>query len=309
MKSSANQLALMNTFVRVVSAGSLSAAARQLGTTQPTVSRQISNLEDIVGVQLISRSTHSLRLTDEGQRYFSYAEGMIAEMTAFEDDLRGTATEPTGYLRVQVPTAFGQDWLVEIAHDFLKTCPAVQLEWRLSDSPSKFTEEGIDCAIRVGTPKDDTVIARLLGTVHRVIAAAPSLLAKHDEISRPEELLTLPWVSLSTYYTDRLSLRDQFGNTRELTISPKFSADHVLTTRTAAKLGIGAVLISEWAVRTDLESGDLVRLVPQWFGPPVPIYLIYPRSRYYPIKLRKFIDITRLIVPRFFGQGAEQTSS
>jgi DNA-binding transcriptional LysR family regulator len=299
---SINHIALMGTFVRILQAGSLSAAAKQLSTTQPTISRQLRALENYLGLQLLNRSTHGMSLTEAGRRYYEHTRGLLQDLEAFESGLRGEATSPTGLLRLVVPTAFGQGWLVELANHYLEACPLMRLEWQLSEAPVNFAEQAIDCVIRVGQPTDESAIARPLGEVRRLLAAAPSLLDRHNKIERPEDLPNLPWVALSPYYQNRIDLHDGHGNTREIAIAPRFVADHIFSTLTAARLGIGAVLISEWAVRADLANGTLIRLLPSWSGTPVPVYLIYPRTKFYSAKLRRFIEVIEASVPGFLGE-------
>jgi len=300
-KGSSNQLTLMSTFVRILTAGSLSMAAKQLNTSQPTVSRQLRMLEAHLGMQLLNRTTHGMSLTEAGRRYYEYARSLIEELETFECQLRDETARPSGLLNVVVPSAFGQDWLVEIAAQYLHAYPSTRLEWRVSESPVRFAEDAVDCVIRVGAVKDESVIARQLGSIERLIVVAPSLLLQHGSISTPEDLSKLPWVALSTNYFDKVNLQDERGNLRTVSISPNFIADHVLATRAAALLGVGAVLISKCAVSADLESGRLVRILPGWSGISVPIYLGYPRSQYYPVKLRKFIDLICLMMPQLLS--------
>ena len=105
-------------------------------------------------MQLLHRTTHGMSLTEGGRRYYEYARNLIQELETFENDLRAECCHPKGLLRVVVPSAFGQDWLVEIAAQYLKAYPTSRLEWRLSDSPVRFAEDAVDCVIRVGTVKD-----------------------------------------------------------------------------------------------------------------------------------------------------------
>ena len=298
---SINHIALMGTFVRILEAGSLSAAAKQLSTTQPTISRQLRALENYLGLQLFNRSTHGMSFTEAGRRYYEHTRGLLQDLEAFESGLRGEATSPTGLLRVVVPTAFGQGWLVELANRYLEAFPGMRVEWQLTEAPVSFAEQAIDCVIRVGEPTDESAIARPLGEVRRVLAAAPALLDRHGKIEQPEDLPKLPWVALSTYYQNKLDLHDGHGNLREVAINPRFVADHIFSTLTAARLGIGAVLISEWAVRADLASGNLVRILPSWSGTAVPVYLIYPRTKFYSAKLRRFVEVIEATVPGFLS--------
>lgn len=298
MTTGGDQFVLMSAFVRIVAAGSLSAAAQQLKTTQPTVSRQLRALETRLGVQLLNRSTHGMSLTDAGLRYFEYARELLESMASFEAGLRAQTVVPTGSLRVVVPSAFGLDWLVDVAMRYLKENPQVALEWLLTETPVRFVEQSIDCVVRVGAPNDESAIALKVGEVPRLLVAAPELLAHHGMVYAPDELGRLPWVALSTYYNQALDLFNAGGEMRRVEITPNFTTDHVLASRTAARLGVGAVLISEWAVREDLAEGRLVRILPDWQGQPVPVHLIYPKSKFYPAKLRRFIDIVKDTVPR-----------
>jgi DNA-binding transcriptional LysR family regulator len=301
---SINHIALMGTFVRILQAGSLSAAAKQLSTTQPTISRQLRALENYLGLQLLNRSTHGMSLTEAGRRYYEHTRGLLQDLEAFESGLRGEATSPIGLLRVVVPTAFGQTWLVELANRYLEAFPLMRVEWQLTEAPVNFAEQAIDCVIRVGEPTDESAIARPLGEVRRVLAVAPALLDRHGKIEQPEDLPKLPWVALSTYYQSKLDIHDGHGNTREVAIVPRFVADHIFSTLTAARLGIGAVLISEWAVRADLANGTLIRILPSWSGTAVPVHLIYPRTKFYSAKLRRFVEVIEATVPGFLSAEA-----
>lgn len=307
-KGSSNQLALMSTFVRILSAGNLSMAAKQMNMSQPTVSRQLRLLEAHVGMQLLNRTTHGVSLTESGKRYYDYARKLVEGLAVFENELRGETSCPRGLLRVVVPTALGQDWLVELAARYLKTYPRARLEWRLSDSPVRFGKDDVDCVIRVGAVKDDSVIARQLGEVAGLVVMSPALLEKCGNIRCPEELSAVPWLALSSAYLSKVDLHDELGNERGICITPRFVADHVLALRAAAVLGIGAALMPKCAVMSDLETGELVRVLPKWCGVPVPISIVYPRSQFYPTELRKFIELMSSLVPRLLASPDGEAS-
>ncbi len=171
-----DRLALMETFVRIVEAGSLSAAAAQLGSTQPTVSRRLQALERSLGVRLLQRSTHAMKLTEDGARCYERAKELIASWQTFESEMRGAGDEPAGLLRVVVPHALGQQQLIEPLADYLRRSPRMMVEWLLSDRTPDFIAEGIDCAIHVGEVRDPSVVALRLGEVPRIAVAAPALL-------------------------------------------------------------------------------------------------------------------------------------
>ena len=177
VNTSADRIELMKTFVHIVAAGSLSAAAAQMGATQPTVSRRLQTLERSLGLRLLRRSTHAMKLTEDGERYFERAKELLLRWDAFEADLRGAADQPEGNLRVVVPHALGQRLLVGPLAQYLRAYPRVRVEWLLHDNTRPdFIAEGVDCAIQVGEVTDPGVVALKLSEVPRIVVAARSAL-------------------------------------------------------------------------------------------------------------------------------------
>jgi len=292
MSKTADRLQLMQTFIRIVEAGNLSAAARQLGTTQPTVSRRLQALERQLGQPLVQRSTHALRLTDTGQRAYERAKALAAEWEGFEETLRAEPALPEGLLRVQVPHAFGQEHLIEPLVQALQAAPGLRVEWLLNDAPPNFVEQGLDCAIRVGGRAEGAVVAIPLSSVPRVLVAAPALL-RGRRVRTPDDLAALPWLAIATFYRQELRLRRDDGETTRLPIRPVFATDSLYATREAARLGLGAALLSGWAVRDDIAQGRLVHLLPRWRGEALPVQLLYPNPPAPPARLRYFIEAMR----------------
>jgi DNA-binding transcriptional LysR family regulator len=290
---------LVETFVRIVDAGSLSAAARLLGTTQPTISRRLKAFEKSLGVRLLQRSTHAMTLTDDGMRCYARARELIAGWQEFESEIRGAGDEPVGLLRVLVPHAFGQQQLVAPLANYLARYPKMSVEWTLHDRSPDFIGEGIDCAIRVGDIPDPSVVAIRLGSVPRIVVAAPALLDGGALPLQPDALAALPWIAASNFYRDEVALtHGASGETRRLAIRPRLTTDNMYAQRSAAVLGVGVTIGSTWALREQLDRGELV---PEWQAPRLPIWLIYPPARFYPARLRRFIEIMRVAVPKAFG--------
>ncbi len=296
----ANQLTLMNNFVHIVSAGSFSRAAQLLNTSQPTVSRQLRMLEEHLNIKLLNRNTRGISLSEAGRRYYEYSRLMSQDLDRFEGELRDETNSSCGLLRVVVPSGFGQSRLLEVAAQYLKANPATRLEWKISDSPPRFVEDAVDCAIQVDALKDELVIARKLGEVNKIIVAAPELLSRFDSIGRPEDISRLPWVTLPNHHCRAIQVQDQQGDIRKLDISPSFMADSVPVARQATLQQIGAALISRCAVADDIAAGRLTQVLPGWSGLPVSIYLTYPKSHHYPLKFRKFVDLIKSLPPQFF---------
>ncbi len=297
-----DRIELMQTFIRIVEAGSLSAAAARLGTSQPTVSRRLQSLEQSLGLKLLQRTTHSMKLTDDGARCYAHARDLIESWNAIDDDLRGATDEPRGILRVLVPHAFGQDQLITPLAAYLQRYPKMSVEWMLHDRRPDFLAEGIDCAIQVGTVNDPSVVAILLAEVPRIVVAAPRLLTDYRLGEHPHQLASFPWMALSTYYRDEVVLRrDLDGEIARFAISPQLSTDSLYALRHAALRGIGICIASTWVVRDDIANGHLRQLAPGWHGLPLPIYLVYPQARFYPARLRLFLSIMREAMPELPG--------
>lgn len=291
----------MATFVSIVEAGSLSAAASRLGTTQPTVSRRLQILEKWLGVKLLQRSTHSMKLTEDGERFLSHARQLLENWSSMEEELRGATSDPFGTLRIVVPHAFGQDQLVAPLLSFLGRYPKISVEWLLHRHRPDFIAEGVDCEIRLGAVEDPSLVAVLLAEVPRVVVAAPSFIAQQDDLSI-DALPKLPWVALNIFYRDTVALtHNTTGESRNLTITPRLTTDSVYLTHQAALTGFGVTLISRWMVQDDIEKERLVQLVPEWHGASLPVYLVYPYAQFYPARLRRFIQFMRETLPTLVG--------
>lgn len=305
--ASGDRIELLHTFVRIVEAGSLSAAAEQLAATQPTISRRLQALERQLGVRLLQRTTHSMRLTLDGERCYERARELLSNWASFESDMRGVSEQPEGVLRVIVPHAFGQARLIAPLAQYLLRYPRMQVEWLLHDDRAiqDYIAAGIDCAIQVGEVTDPGLVAIRLSQVPRIVAAAPALLGGAPLPQDPGELAELPWLALRTYYRNEVTLSHaDNGKRRRFAIAPRFSTDSLFALRSAMQHGLGVGIASAWVLADDLASGALVRLAPQWRAAPLPVSLVYPYARFYPARLRRFAELIREGAPAIFGDVA-----
>jgi len=208
-------------------------------------------------------------------------------------------------LRVIVPHAFGQQKLIGPLALYLSRYPGVSVEWLLHDVAPNFIAHGIDCAIQVGEITDPTVVAIRLSEVPRIVVAAPSVLGDAPLPSHPSDLRDLPWLAFRTYYNNEIGLSDPTSGERiQLAIQPRMSTDSLYALRSAAVLGLGVCVASAWLMADDLAHGRLRQLVPAWQADPLPVYLTYPHARFYPARLRRFIDIVRETVPSVVSSEA-----
>lgn len=293
---------LMRTLVRIVEAGSLSAAARQLNTTQATVSRRLQSLETMLGVKLVLRTTHAMKLTDDGERCYQHARRVIDAWLALEDELSQAEDEPVGMLRVRAPHAFGQEQLLAPLTRFLERYPQLSVEWMLNDKTVNFLSDNIDCAIRVGAEVDPATVSVLLAEVPRSIVASPDLLSRFPEISTPQHLSRLPWIAISTFYQHDIAFTHALsGETERVAIAPRLYTDSLYVARNTALSGLGVAVVSSWTVEEEIARGRLVCLLPEWQVSPLPVHLVYPWARYYPARLRMFLQLMREVMPGLSG--------
>lgn len=302
---SSDRIDLVETFLRIVDAGSLSSAAKRLGTTQPTVSRRLQLLESWLGVKLLQRTTHSMNLTEDGERFFARARALIEDWNALEEEVRGAQTTPTGHLRVVVPHAFGQEQMIAPLADYMRRYPEVTIEWILHHHHPNFVADGIDCAVQIGAAEDLNTVAISLAEVPRIVAASPALCGDATASLGIDELHTIPWVSLRQYYRDEVFLiHEQNAEERRIPLKTRLYTDSLYALRAAVLSGLGACVISAWAAANDLEQGRLVQLVPEWGASSLPVYIVYPYARYYPARLRAFVNLMRERMPHLAGMRA-----
>ncbi|MEG1210895.1 MAG: LysR family transcriptional regulator, partial [Leclercia sp.] len=267
-----DRVELMRTFVRIVEAGSLSAAAVQMNTTQATVSRRLQSLETLLGVRLILRTTHAMKLTDDGERCYQHARRVIDSWVALEDEVGHAEDEPVGVLRVRAPHAFGQEQLLEPLTQFLMRYPRLNVEWMLNDRSADFLSDNIDCAIRVGAEIDPATVSVLLAEVPRCIVASPELLSRFAPVDTPDDLSPLPWVALNTFYREHIELfEDESSQPLRIAISPRLSTDSLYVARKSAMTGLGVAVVSSWTVEEDIHEGRLVHLLPDWQPAALPV--------------------------------------
>lgn len=280
----------MAVFAKVVGAGSLSGAARELGLSPALVSRKLAALEARLGVRLINRTTRSLHLTDEGASYYEACSRLLAEIDEADAAVAVGRVEPQGVLRVALPASFGHLHVAPRIPAFAAQYPKVRLALSLSDRSVNVIEEGFDCAVRIAELEDSSLAARKLAPNRRVVCASPSYLARHGTPQSPEDLarhdvLTTNDFSMSWDY------KDPRGKPGTVRVGGRYACDNWEVLREWAIAGLGIALKSTWDVYRHLQDGSLVELFPGYaFHSDVAIYAVYPHRRHLPAKTRVFIE-------------------
>jgi DNA-binding transcriptional LysR family regulator len=296
-----DKLQAMKTFVRVMEAGSFSAVAREANTTQSAVSKQVAALERALGAQLLTRTTRSLALTEEGGRYFEQARRLLAEIAEAEGDLQRGEQQLVGWLRVAASVVFGRLKLMPLVQSFLALHPEVKIDLRLNDGFVDLVEQGIDVAVRVGELADSSLVARRVGTSHRLLVAHPSYLSSLPKGLRPpaapEDLVQHNCI----VYTERATPHSWTfvagsggllapGTPRVVRVQGNLQSNSSEVVRTAVLSGMGISYVPHWLLDTELASGEVQRLLPDWQPVPAPIQLLHPPARRHSAKVRAFGD-------------------
>jgi DNA-binding transcriptional LysR family regulator len=285
----ADALQEITVFARIVSTGSLSAAARDLAMSPAFVSRRLAALEARLGVRLINRTTRSLHLTEEGAAYHETCVRLIAEIEEADAAVSAGRAEPRGILRVALPASFGNQHVAPLVPRFAQRYPDVQLALSLSDRTVNVVEEGFDLAIHIADLADSSLAARKLAPNRRVVCASPAYLRRHGAPRTPEDLASHN--CLATEFAMNWDYRDPGGKPGSVRVTGRYACDNWEVLREWALAGLGVALKSTWDVRRHLEDGSLVSLLPGYtFATDVAIYAVYPHRRHLPAKTRAFIE-------------------
>jgi DNA-binding transcriptional LysR family regulator len=298
MSKAADRLDLLQTFVRIAETGSLSAASRALGLAQPTVSRQLAQLESLMGVRLAQRSTSEFSLTEAGRTLLREARALLDRWQAIGENLQKGAEAPAGDLRVVATLGLGQQVLVDVAAAFMAKYPDVRIEWILTDRQIDLVEQGADCWLHVGPIRDESLVVREIGRIKRICVATPSFIKQMGRPRSPVALSKLPCVALAPYMGRKLALYGARGAETEVDLTPVFTTDTFFAADRAVRRGIGFGLMPTWYIADDLKSGRLVDLLPGWTAKPIGLYCAYSASRYRPARVNLFIDHMRESIGR-----------
>ena len=280
----------MQTFVRVVEAGSFTAVAAQLHTTQPTISRQVAALEEHLGARLLTRTTRQLTLTDDGRSFYERAKLALEAIGEAENAVGRRRTKPSGLLRLTTPVVFGRLHVVPRLPAFLARYPEVSVDLAMSDTFTDLAEQGIDMAIRVGEITDPGLIARRIGVVRRVTVASPAYLKRHKAPRAPADL-----IHHRCFVYTRLATcnRWQFeGAAGPITVEVKgrYRADNSEAVREGVLAGLGIAVIPAFAFTSEIADGRVQVLLTEHEPKRLPMHAVYPSRRFVPLKVRALID-------------------
>ena len=282
-----DDLPALAAFARIVSAGSMSAAARELDLPLSVVSKRMAQLEKSIGVRLLQRTTRRQALTEDGALFHARVLRILEEIEHAESMLSNSRGEVSGLLRVTAPGEFGRRHIVPIVADFQRQHPQLTVQLDLSDAVLNLLESGHDMAIRFGNLESSTMVARRLAPNYRVACAAPAYLAQYGTPSHPEELGQHRCILIG----DQRRADWRFGEEQlAVRVTGALITNDGQAAHALALQGSGIVVKSIWDVGDDILAGRLQRVLPTHSMPTAPLQAIFPHSRNLAPRVRAFAD-------------------
>lgn len=290
-------------FARVIQAGSISAAARDLQMPKSTLSRRLTDLEQAQGVRLLHRSTRKLTLTDVGRAFLVHCQAIASAAEAATQVTQQVQEVPRGNLTFSCPYALSQTLLAKVLPQFMLSYPEVKVHLVSTNRPVNLIEEGVDVAIRVRpTIEDSSLIARTLTPAPTTLFASPGFLKQHNELTHPLDILHLPTLSMH-FSSGQYQYQFHHASGERLTVrhSPSLITDDMWVLREAAVAGIGMVSLPNYLCREYLNNDQLQRVLPEWDLPQGIMHLVYPHRRGLLPAVRVFIDYLVAELPKAAG--------
>lgn len=283
-----SQLGDLEIFARVVTAGSMSGAARALGLAPAVVSKSIKRLEERLGTRLLQRTTRQISLTEAGQGFYARVLAILAGVEEAEAFVLGRGAKMQGVLKVSAPASFGRMHIAPHLKRFMDRFPDLGINLVLTDEFNDIIAGGFDLAIRIGEPNDSSLVARRIAPVKRVLCASPDYIAAHGS---PKSISDLRHhICIRPHNSDTWRLVGPEGPIVHR-LEGKLVTNSSEVIREAVLSGMGIALRSTWDVGPELKSGALVKVLPDIEGSRnVTLSAVYPSRQFLPAKVRAFID-------------------
>jgi DNA-binding transcriptional LysR family regulator len=283
-------LTAFQVFVRVSESGSFSAVAREMGLSQPAISRQIAALEEHFGERLLQRTTRSLTLTDDGRDLLVHATRVLESLEEAETAVGRRRGTVAGTVRLSVPATFGRLYLAPRLGELLAAHPALEIELLLNDGLADLVSEGIDLAVRAGPIGDSSFIVRKLAPVARYAMASGEYLDKHGTPQIPGDLAghnCLIFTQSANPYEWQFNGPERLIN---VPVTGRFRSDAGDAIREAVISGYGIGMLPAWYFRDEIETGKVRVILRDWHVPGIPVHIIYPSRRYLSPRVRAVMD-------------------
>ncbi len=273
-------------FAQVVMSGTFSKAAENMGVSKSHVSRQVSQLEERLGAQLLNRTTRKVTTTEMGQAFFLRCKEMLAGLDEAERAVLDLQEEPRGTLRMTVAGAFGERYVAPAAADFMLQNPRLTIDLTFTGRTVDLVSDGYDLAIRAGALKDSSMIARRIATRKLTICASPDYIARYGQ---PETIIALKNHNCLQGTNPTWRFREQANHHSEIRVDGNWRSNNGYALLQAACKGLGIVQLPDFYVREDIQQGRLVSLLDDVRPIDTAVWAVYPSNRHLSAKVRLFI--------------------
>ena len=296
-------LANLESFMRSAELGGFSAAARRLALTPAAVSRNVAMLERNLGIRLFQRSTRRLTLTEAGERFLSEIRDHVEALQAAIAGASSESAEPAGVLKVSMSPHFGTGYILPLLPEFMARYPLIRPDWSFENRQVDLIAEGYDAAIGGGFELTPGAVTRVLAPAHIVLVASPAYLKDRPIPAHPADLANLDGIHMRSSNTGRIRqwvMRNASGDEVPVALREKMVLNDPAAIAHAASLGLGVAMIAMPDALSYMESGTLVRLLPDWYADIGPISIYYASKTLLPAKTRVFVDF---VVEHFRKEG------
>ncbi len=280
----------METFTAIVEERGISAAARRLGIAKSVCSRRLAEIEDIVGAQLVRRTTRSVTPTDLGLAYYDKCRAILQQVEEAHQLVTSSTQEVGGPLRITVPTSFTAPRFSTMVAGFITQYPNVRLEVHLSDTRDDFVTAGYDAGIRIGRLPDSSLISRQIGETELLFCAAPSYLKAHGTPKHPDDLTNHTCLLYTYLASGSTWVINHKGQTIRKRLNASFKTNNSGLLNAMAVAGKGIIMVPDFIAAPDIKAGNLVTLFGKGSGLRHGIHIVYPARRHVSATQRAFID-------------------
>lgn len=283
-------LNLFLTFAEIVEVGSLSRASATLRIPKSTLSRKLRQLEEQMGAVLLKRGLHTLELTEIGRALLQHCQRIASAATEASSLAAEMQSGLRGTMRISLPLGLNNTWITQALAQFAAEYPQISLAIEVTNRWIDVSEEPYDVAIHVGRIRNESLPARRLANLGRGLYASPAYYARKGVPQRPGDLLKHDCIAMETQLADGLWTFDSAEDAAAATVSARMRVTDIVIAREMAAAGVGIAMLTHAVCMTEVEAGRLVRSLPEWALPTVPVSATFLERRHLPRRIRAFID-------------------
>ncbi|MDE1993325.1 MAG: LysR family transcriptional regulator [Rhizobiaceae bacterium] len=300
-----DRIDLFRIFTRVVDSASFTRAADALGMPRSSVSAAVAELESRVGARLLYRTTRRVSPTQDGTAFYQRCLRLIADVEETEGLFRGSASKPSGKLRIEVPGRIGRLIIAPALPSFLQEYQDIDIDLGVTDRAVNLVEDSVDCVLRVGPLSDSTLIARPIGKLALVNVASPRYLAERGMPQTPDELGDHLAVNYASPSTGRVEFWEwmEGDELRNLSMQARVTVNSAEAYIACCLAGLGLIQIPAYDIRDHLDAGELVEVLSGYRAEPLPMTLLYPHRQHLSRRVQVFAEWLEALLKGAVIQG------